>query len=457
MNYIPALEKSNDKQLHSFQRHFLKSAEDFAVNIDGSAEMKELHAKRSELKQMARSILDTTTKEKRGLSDVENEAYETTINLLNDIQCAFDTRSEKEMITRSLADINGTNGTNGETSSRSLETWTDQQTGKAVPILGKEHRFADHVQRTGNEISSRDYFAGLAGHRISAEGRAQSTGTDTKGGFMVPEHISAEVIDLLRAKNVCIQAGARTMPMTAQTVRVCRVDSDPVASWTGESSLIPDTDMSIGALDFIAHKLTCLIKVSRELLQDAGNASTVIQNAIATAMSAELDSAALQGTGAGQPLGIYNNTNINTYSLGVDGHILNGYDDILYGIKEIISVNGPVPKTAIMSPRTLIGYSLEKSGDGKPLERPDLVKSMTFIDSSKMSVTEVQGASGAVCSSIILGGFESLVIGIRSVMDIQVLNERFADTGQVGFLATMRADTACYQPKSFCKIIGIKP
>jgi HK97 family phage major capsid protein len=110
-----------------------------------------------------------------------------------------------------------------------------------------------------------------------------------------------------------------------------------------------------------------------------------------------------------------------------------------------------------MSPRTLIGYSLEKSGDGKPLERPDLIKNMTFLDTSKMPVTEVQGASGAVCSSIILGGFESLVIGIRSVMDIQVLNERFADTGQVGFLATMRADTALYQPKSFCKIIGIKP
>ncbi|OHB54671.1 MAG: hypothetical protein A2Y12_19115 [Planctomycetes bacterium GWF2_42_9] len=455
MNYIPALEKSTEKQIMSFKRTLLIDADSLAVSLNGNEDAKELHAKRSELKKLARSIIDTTTKEKRNLSEAENDAFDVCTNLLNDIQCAFDMRSEKTFATNGINEVS--NETTGETSTRSIETWTDQQTGKPVPILGKEHRFADHIQRNGNEISSRDYFAGLAGHRVSAEARAQSIGTDTKGGFMVPEHISAEVIDLLRAKNVCIQAGARTMPMSAQTVRVCRVDSDPVASWTGESSLIPDTDMNIGALDFIAHKLTCLIKVSRELLQDAGNASTVIQNAIATAMSAELDSAALSGSGAGCPLGIANHTTINTYSLGVDGHILNGYDDILYGIKEIISVNGPIPKTAIMSPRTLIGYSLEKSGDGKPLERPDLVKSMTFIDSSKMPVTEVQGASGAVCSSIILGGFESLVIGIRSIMDIQVLNERFADTGQVGFLATMRADTAVYQPKAFCKIIGIKP
>lgn len=454
--YAQTLDKSSEAQLMSFRKTFMKDAEVFCVDCSGSGDVKELHSKRSEVRKMTREILDTADKEQRKLNNDEKNAFDVCTSLLDDIQVAFDTKQERALVTREINEVSGTT-TTGTHSTRSLETWTDQQTGKAVPILGKEHRFVDHIQRNGNEISSRDYFAGLAGHRVSAEARAQSIGTDTKGGFMVPEHISAEVIDLLRAKNVCIQAGARTMPMSAQTVRVCRVDSDPVASWTGESSLIPDTDMSIGALDFIAHKLTCLIKVSRELLQDAGNASTVIMNAIAIAMAAELDSAALQGDGAGKPLGIYNNTNINTYSLGVDGHILNGYDDILYGIKEIISVNGPIPKTAIMSPRTLIGYSLEKSGDGKPLERPDLVKSMTFIDSSKMPVTEVQGASGAVCSSIILGGFESLVIGIRSVMDIQVLNERFADTGQVGFLATMRADTAAYQPKAFCKIIGIKP
>jgi HK97 family phage major capsid protein len=173
-------------------------------------------------------------------------------------------------------------------------------------------------------------------------------------------------------------------------------------------------------------------------------------------MAAELDSACLMGTGVGQPKGIYRNDDICEYSLSADGRTLAGYDDILYGIKEIITVNGPVPNTAIMSPRTLIGYSLLKSGDGKPLERPDLIKNITFFDTSKMPVTEEQGSSGAVCSSIILGGFESLVIGIRSVMEIQVLNERFADYGQVGFLATMRADSAVYQPKAFCKIIGIK-
>jgi len=445
-------EKLSDTQLSNFKRHFMANPDKFFVSTE--TPKAELHTKRSELKKLADHLMEVLEKEKRSTSKIEDDAIDVAMSLIEDCNSMFAHIEGKNDVTRSINMIgNEITGVN----SRSLETWQDVQTGKAIPVLGKEHRFTDHITRNGNEISSRDYFAGLVGHRVSAEGRAQSIGLDTKGGYMVPEHISAEVIDLLRAKNVCVQAGAKSLPMSAPTVRVCRVDSDPIASWTGENSLIPETDMSIGAVDFVAHKLTCLIKVSRELLQDAGNASTVIMNAIATAMALELDSAALQGSGVGQPKGIYNNTDICTYSLGTDGDTLNGFDDVLYGIKEIISVNGPVPNTAIMSPRTLIGYSLLKNGEGNTLIRPDLIKNMTFLDTSKMPVNEVQGASGEVCSSIILGGFESLVIGIRSVMEIMTLNERFAEYGQVGFLATMRADTAVYQPKAFCKVIGIKP
>jgi len=50
-----------------------------------------------------------------------------------------------------------------------------------------------------------------------------------------------------------------------------------------------------------------------------------------------------------------------------------------------------------------------------------------------------------------------MVIGIRLALEIKVLQESYAEYGQVGFLATMRADVATYQPKAFCRVIGIKP
>ena len=450
MIYQPALDRASTQQIEAFRRLFLKDAESLCISFNDEP-VETLHSKRSELRKLAKGILDNTSKEKRALTSDEKDAFDLISYIHEDIQYGFDLRSMKDQATRS---INGVTGI----STRSLETWQDVTTGKAVPVLGKDHLFRDHFNRNGNNVSARDYFSAIAGNTVSPEVRtALSTGNDTSGGFLVPEYIAAELIDLMRAKSVISQTDCRTIPLPAQTCRVCRITSDPEASWVGENNLIPeDSSMEIGALDFHAKKLTCLIKASTELLQDASNAGTTIMNAMATAMATSLDSAALMGTGAGEPLGIFNAEGINVYSLGDNGNELSGYDDLLYGVREIINANGPVPATAIMSPRTLIGYSLLKDGEGKPLVKPELIKNMQFLETTKIPVNQVQGTSGAVCSSIIMGGFNQLVIGIRSVLEVQVLRERYAEFGQIGFLCTMRADTAIYQPKAFCKVIGIK-
>lgn len=450
----PAFNKITDKQKMAFRRSFIKDPDTFQVgNVDIPAA--ELHSKRSELRKMAKSTIDMSEKENRAMNDNEKDAVDVCIALLSDINDSFEKKEERAHVTTKIMGVTGVIHR-----SDSLELWEDAETGKKIPVLSKENRFQDfYPQHPDHGISARDFFAGVAGHRQSSEIRAaMATNFDGKGGYMVPETVAAEVIDLLRSKNVVIQAGAKSIPLPSPSVRVCRITSDPVASWTAENAQIPeDNSMTIGALEFHAKKLTCLIKASRELLQDASNAGNVIMNAIATAMALELDSAALLGDGVQKPLGIANAEGINTYSLGDNGSTLHGFDDILYGVREIVNVNGPIPKTAIMAPRTLVGYSILKDGNGLPLVRPELIKGMQFLDTTKISTDQVQGTSGTVCSSIILGSFEHFVIGIRAHLEIQVLQERYADQGQVGFIATMRADTATYQPKAFCKIIGIKP
>ena len=97
-----------------------------------------------------------------------------------------------------------------------------------------------------------------------------------------------------------------------------------------------------------------------------------------------------------------------------------------------------------------------KDGDGLYLARPDLIANMKFLDTTKVPINEVQGTSSN-CSSIIMGSFNQLVIGIRSQLEMLVLHERYAEFGQIAFLVTMRADTAVYQPNAFCNITGVLP
>jgi HK97 family phage major capsid protein len=173
-------------------------------------------------------------------------------------------------------------------------------------------------------------------------------------------------------------------------------------------------------------------------------------------MAQELDFACLFGDGVGKPLGICNSHDINTYSLGNNGNTLSGYDDLLHGLQKIVTANAPIPNAAIMHPRTLVNYSLLKDGDGLPLVKPDLIKNLQFLDTTKIPVNQVQGTS-STCSSIIMGTFSELVIGFRQQMEILMLQERYAEYGQLAFLCTLRADSAIYQPTAFCNVVGILP
>jgi len=49
------------------------------------------------------------------------------------------------------------------------------------------------------------------------------------------------------------------------------------------------------------------------------------------------------------------------------------------------------------------------------------------------------------------------MVGIRTQVRINVLRERYADVGQYGFVAWMRADIQVMHSASFAQIVGVLP
>ncbi len=218
----PAFNKATEKQKMAFQRSFLKDPNSLSLG-NSDVPVTELHAKRSELRKMAKGILDTSDKEKRSLTDSEVDAFDMCTLLLEDIQAAFDVKQERAFATNAIT------GASGATHrANALETWEEVGTGKKIPVLGKEDRFQDVYPRNGNEISARDFFSGMVNPSANSETRtAMSEASDGKGGYMLTPYVMAEVIDLLRAKNQVINAGARTIPLPAQDTSISHVLSDP--------------------------------------------------------------------------------------------------------------------------------------------------------------------------------------------------------------------------------------
>lgn len=463
MKYEPTISKATEKQLFNFQKTFLKDAQTLMVDTNGHEPAKDLHAKRSSLRQMAKSILNQAEMDKRDLTASEKDAFDVCSFLLEDIQAAFDNKQDLAGAQKAIM------GLNGITAANSVEFWEDKD-GRKVPVLSKEHSFADFVGRGNrsndpNQISAGEFLKAMVlgtnnanSDRASQIKAALSESSDSTGGYTVPDHLLGEFIDVMRAKSHVINAGARTVPLTTEKTTIAKILSDPVPGWRAENGAVAEGDPTFGAITFYAKSLAVLIKVSRELLEDSVNMNEALMQAIGGAMGGEFDRVALFGQGAAnEPRGLYNVADINEVLMGDNGAQITNYAKFLSALQTISEANANAPTAAIMAPRTRFAFSGLVDTTGQPLRKPDVLENLPFLETTKVPVDQVQGTSGAVCSSIITGDFTQLYLGVRSAMRIEVLRERFADNLQYAFIAHLRCDMACAQPKAFAALKGIKP
>jgi len=272
-----------------------------------------------------------------------------------------------------------------------------------------------------------------------------STNLSSAGGFMIPEPLSNRVIDLARNRSYVVAAGAGTAPMTSSTLDIAKLLSDPTVSWYPENGTIAESDVTFGRASFKANRLSCIIRMSLELLEDASNVQTAVENALASAMALEIDRTALLGTGAGQPLGVTVATGVNAIS-GVG--TLADYDDFIDAVFACRGYNFN-PNAAMYSPTT--GKKLAKMVTGLASDLTKLVPPADFANLQKF-VTNQIGDTVAV-----VGDWSQYMIGLRSQIRIDVSRE--ADTSfmknQVLIRATYRGDGMPLNPRAFAVLSGI--
>lgn len=337
--------------------------------------------------------------------------------------------------------------------------------GVSVFGLKPEQRMSDFVARTqGTPTAGLSVGRAIRGilsgkwDGAEAERRAMGTTIGTAGGYLIPDPIASNVLDLTRNASVIVRAGASTIPMANQNLTVVRVLTDPTAEWRGEGVAITESDGTFGAINLRAHSLAALVRVNNELLDDAPMFAATLDQQLASALALKLDYAALYGTGAGQPQGLRNTDGVNQDSMGDNGLAMPDYDKALDLIQAIEEDNG-TPTTAVMAPRTRTKLAKLKTGitsDLTKLVPPAEWTALRRLVSNQISITETQGSSN-VASTMFVGDFSQMAVAIRQ--DITIEATRVADTAfaknQTLVRAIMRADVAVFRPSHFGRLIGI--
>lgn len=275
-----------------------------------------------------------------------------------------------------------------------------------------------------------------------------SVGTDSEGGFLVPDEFERTLVQTLEEENVFRQL-AKVVKTSSGDRKIPVVTTKGSAAWLDEGEEFEESDSAFGQTSIGAYKLGTMLKVSDELLNDSVfNLENYISTEFARRIGAKEEEAFLVGNGEGKPTGIFNDT--GGAELGVTAASTTAItaDEI---IDLVFSLKAPYRKNAvfIMNDATVKAIRKLKDGQGQYLWQPSLTAGTPDTLLNRPIYTSAYAptiASGV--KSIAFGDFGYYWIADRQGRSFKRLNELFATTGQVGFLASQRVDGKLILPEA---------
>lgn len=274
------------------------------------------------------------------------------------------------------------------------------------------------------------------------EMRAQATNVDTKGGFTVPTQFRDRVVESMSAFGGV--ANISTVFETDGGQPITWVTTDGTADegvMIGEAEEGGEKDVEFGQVAIGAKKMTSkTIKISDELLQDSGvDIVGLLVRRIASRLGRGEAKQLLTGDGQGNNIkGLLNQLTGGATS-AVAGSIT--HSDLLQ-LKHSVDPAYRVAKAHwAFNDKTLLGFKQLKDSTGRPLWLPDVAGvAPATIDGDQYQIDQGMPDVAAGKKAVLYGDFSYFQIRRVKGMALRRLDEKYAESGLVGFLMFHRFD-----------------
>ena len=304
----------------------------------------------------------------------------------------------------------------------------------AVPLLNNPNN-ASHNMR-GSDEYTRAFWNAMRGRGVS---NTLSVGTDTSGGYLVPDEFARELVKALSEQNIFRQI-SRIIQMSSDRLKVPVANGDATVNWIDENTEIPETDVTFSQVVFNPYKMGCLLRASTEIMEDS---AFDLQRHIADEFSQEMGNAEEQafclGDGTDRPKGLFTEKGA---SVGVttDSATTLTFDDV---IDLLHSVKPPYRGKAVFvtNDSTIRQLRKIKDANGQYIWQPAVKDGLPdTILAKPVYISPYVPEIAAGASVMAFGDFSYYWIADRRNIRFRVLSERFAEKDQVGFYATQRVD-----------------
>ena len=269
---------------------------------------------------------------------------------------------------------------------------------------------------------------------------ALQVGTDSEGGYLVPDEFERTLVEALQEENLFRQL-ATIITTSSGDRKIPVVASKGTASWVDEEGAIPESDDAFGQVSIGAYKLATLIKVSEELLSDSVfNLERYIAKEFGRRIGAKEEEAFFIGDGTGKPTGIFHSTGgagVGVTAASASAITIDEIMDLFYSLKS------PYRKNAafVTNDATIKAIRKLKDGNGQYLWQPSVTAGQPdSLLNRPLKTSAYVPVIASAAKTIAFGDFSYYWVADRQGRSFQRLNELFAVTGQVGFKATQRVD-----------------
>lgn len=318
-----------------------------------------------------------------------------------------------------------------------------------TPITGKPTGMVESKSGRGSDEYATSFWNAMRNKSLSFEiTNALQIGSDSEGGYLVPDEFERTLVEGLEEENI-FRTLAKVITTASGDRKIPVVATKGTASWIDEEGAVPESDDSFGQVSISAYKLGTMLKVSEELLNDSiFNLEAYIAKEFARRIGAKEEEAFFIGDGNGKPTGIFNATGgaqdgitaASATAITVDEIM-----DLFYALKS------PYRKSAtfILNDATVKAIRKLKDGNGNYIWQPSITAGTpdTILNRPvKTSAYVPNIAAGA--KTIAFGDFSYYWVADRQGRSFKRLNELYATTGQVGFMATQRVDGKLILPEA---------
>jgi len=381
----------------------------------------ELRGQRAELIKNATEIVEVAQKEGRSLNAEEKSKFDA---------MESDARGIKEQI-----DIIE------RTAEMKKELAANAEAREAAPKATRKGAFEKYLRNGMSSLNSNE-------RSLMAELRGTSTqiaGTDSLGGFLVPQDFSNE-LDMATLFTGEVERLAKKLNTAGGALLDYPTINDTAtdANLTSEAAAVTVQDMTFANAQLSAYNYASQVRVSMQLLQDnAFDLNAFLAEAMGERIARATNGAFTTGTGSSQPQGIITGATLGNTAASATAIAA---DDILDLIHSIDPSYRNKPTFGLMAHDNVIA-AVRALGLGSANDFPIFIPSMEAGQPDKLfgyNIYYNNDMASAITTgqkTLLAADFSKFVVRSAGGVQMVRLNERYMDELEVGFVSYARKDS----------------